>query len=317
MPSTLDFIVIGAQKGGTTSLWQYLRRHPSIWMIPGKEAPFFCTAAAGEDGAFAAYMESTFADAPEAALLGKATPHYMAGSPEANVEQVATRIAAELPEVRLVALLRDPIDRAISQYRMSVRRGNEKRDLDIALAEQLEPERLREARERPTETSSYLTQGEYGRILEIYRTLFPSEQLHVELTDDLDRDPGAVLDRTLSFLSLPAGFRPKQLDVRYHRGGSKPLLGKDARTSLLEFMEEQVWPKVTEDRDYTRRMFTAFLANWDAASEEEPPEVSPKIRRQLESHYEADAETLGRLGHQAPWIDSWRSGRAAPASPST
>jgi len=298
----LDFIVIGAQKGGTTSLWQYLRHHPSIWMPAAKEEPFFCFADTDRPGAFAAYMDAHFATAPEGSLLGKATPLYMMGLDQVDVERIAERISCELPRVRLIALLRDPIERAASHYRMSVRRGWEERSFEAAVADQLDPEREAEAgRAQPTETNSYVAQGEYGRILGIYRSRFPTEQLHVELTEDLNDDPGAVIDRVLEFLGLPPGYRPARLDARLHRGGSRKLLDQESEVTLFEFMDEHVWPKLGADADATKRLFDGFFEIWNIAPEE-PLEIEQPTRARLMAHYEADAERLAALGVPAPWV---------------
>lgn len=305
---SLDFIVIGAQKAGTTTLWQHLRRHPSISMPMRKEEPFFCNAESGRPGAFERYMAAHFGAAGEGALLGKATPQYMMGSEQMEVGEIAQRISATLPEVRLVALLRDPIERAVSHYRMSVRRGAEQRSLDAALAAQLETAQLAAGRERATETNSYVAQGEYGRILSAYRTHVPAERLHVEMTANLEGDPAGVLDRVLSYLSLSPGFRPPRLSARHHRGGTRALLDAESRDSLLEFMEENVWPNLGAESERVRRLFHAFLKIWDIAPGDEPAPISAQTRARLEAHYEDDAETLVDLGEAAPWLDSWRRG---------
>lgn len=303
---SLDFIVIGAQKAGTTTLWQHLRRHPSISMPERKEAPFFCNVESAEPGAFGDYMATHFGDAGEDVLLGKATPQYMMGSEQVRVDEIAQRISVTLPSVRLIALLRDPIERAISHYRMSVRRGTEKRSLDAALAVQLDPVQLAAGRERPTETNSYVAQGEYGRVLSTYHAHFPAEHLCIETTASLARDPAEVLDRVLSFLSLPPGFRPPRLTARHHRGGTRALLDAESRQTLVEFMEENVWPGLGSERDRVKRLFNAFLVIWDIAPEAAQLSISAENRAHLEAHYESDAETLVDLGATAPWLDAWR-----------
>jgi Sulfotransferase domain len=300
----LDFIIIGAQKAGTTTLWQLLRHHPSISMPASKEEPFFCGDEPRGRDAFAEFMATRFASARDGAVLGKATPQYMSGTEHADAGEIAGRIASTLPEVRLIALLRDPIERALSHYRMSVRRGWEERSPDLALTEQLDAAALSVARRRPNETNSYVAQGEYGRVLREYRAHFPAEQVHVELTAELDRDPGGVLDRALAFLSLPSGFRPERLDARLHRGGTRPLLDAESKASLLEFMQENVWPNLGEERERVRRLFKAFLTIWDIAPEEQPPQLSRAVRARLEAHYQKDVAALAELGYPAPWLDS-------------
>lgn len=303
---SLDFIVIGTQKGGTTSLWQYLRSHPGLVLPAYKEMPIF--AAPGDPAEMLARLiDDLRRDAPPGALFGKACPLYMRGSDEVGVERIVERIARLLPDVRLIALLRDPIERAISHYRMSVRRGWESRELDAAVEELLEPGRLARSRAEPSEVNSYLTQGEYGRILAIYRGSFPPEQVRVEASAELSRDPGAVVDRVLDFLGLPPGHRPGDLGTRYFPGGARPRLDSAAEGELFAFLEKNVWPKLAAgEEDRVRLVFNFFYQTWNVVPDDEGPSLSASNRERLEQHYAADAERLGALGIGAPWLEEWR-----------
>jgi Sulfotransferase domain len=300
----LDFVVIGTQKGGTTSLWQYLREHPRIRMPRSKEAPFFV----GEDASpdeLASYVGRHFRDAPADALLGKVTPAYMIGLPGADVQVVAERIAAALPKTKLIAVLRDPIERAVSSYMMAVRRGQEKRSVDAALTELLAPDQLAKARLAPTPTNSYVAPGEYGRVLGAYRAFFPAERLLVLFTQDLAREPAAVLDEVLGFIGLPAGFRPEGLGTRHFRGGMRKLLDPEAERLLFKFHREEILPHLRGDPDLHRGTFGFFYETWNVAPDDEPPEISTDTRAGLESHFRRDAERLAELGVSAPWIAGW------------
>src|SRR5581483_11050016 len=126
----LDFLIIGAMKAGTTSLHRYLAGHPGLYLLPEKEVPYFCNEeyrARGWDW----YAREFFSQAPPDKLRGKSTPQYMAR------EGMATRIHAEMPRVRLIALLRNPVERAYSQYKMEVKRAGEKRSFLAAVGEEL------------------------------------------------------------------------------------------------------------------------------------------------------------------------------------
>jgi hypothetical protein len=306
----LDFIVIGAQKAGTTSLWQYLRWHPEIAMPHHKEAPIFC---AGEDEyrrLLRWFMETNFGDLPGEQRLGKVAAHYMMGLDSVDVEQIAERIATSLPRVRLVALLRDPISRAISQYRMSVRRGFESRAFSAAVEELLEPAAQEIGRARPTETNSYLAQGEYGRILQAYTRRFPPAQIHVEWTASLDSDPGGVVDRVLALLGLRPGFRPEGLGARHHRGGTRPLLSDRAEGELREFLEASVWPRVGGEVAQVRRTFEFFMQTWNVSPDENLPELPTELRTRLRSHYRRDAERLPLGSGPPPWLAEWQAAEA-------
>lgn len=307
----LDFIVIGAQKGGTTSLWRHLQRHPEIATPERKEAPFFSGPEAERPGAWCEYLEAEFDGAPAGALLGKVTPQYMTGSEHADVERIALRVSQALPQVRLIALLRDPIERAASHYGMSLLRGIERRSFEAAIQAQLDSPEARAGRRRATPTNSYVAQGEYGRVLGAYRARFPAEQLHVEMTADLGRDPAGVLDRVLEFLGLPAGFRPPRLDARHHRGGTHKLLDAESHAALFEFMQDNVWPNLGDEAPRVKRLFDAFMAIWNVAPDDERPPIAEATRLRLEEHFRADAEALRGLGIGAPWLDTWRDRRSA------
>lgn len=299
---SLDFIVIGTQKGGTTALWQYLRSHPWIYLPEDKEAPFFFTQAATQPGGFASFMDLHFGDAPVDVLLGKVTPHYMMGHVGVSAERIAERIASALPDVRVIALLRDPIERAISHYRMSIRRGIETRPFDQMVHDLLAPPQLSAARAEPTETNSYLVQGEYGRILAGYRRYIPPSRLHIELTEDLARDPGSVIDRMLEFLDLQPGHRPVDLGMPHHRGGLRRRVDDHAEQQLRAFLGEQVWGRMGEDSARIQQAFNFFFEIWNIIPDEQLPAVSPQTRVALEAHYAGDAHELASFGVVAPWL---------------
>ena len=304
----LDFIVIGVQKAGTTSLWQYLRGHPEIAMPEFKEWPVFCASEANLPERLAWFMRTGFAEPPPRALLGHLSNHYMMGmaAARADVETIAARIARWAPHARLLALLRDPIGRAMSQYDMSVRCGLEARPFDVAVEELLAPAGLEAGRRQATETNSYIAQGEYGRILGIYAERFPVERLHVEASGNLERDPGAVLDRILAFLGLPPGYRPEGLGVRHHRGGSRPRIDAEGEAQLRAFMDESVWPRLSgSDAERIGHAFDFFLRTWNVIPDDVLPPLSPRNRQRLKEHYRADAALLGELGVDAPWLAAW------------
>ena len=199
MKESLDFIVIGAQKAGTTSLFEYLRRHPEISMPAGKEMPFYSDPRARGRG-WQGYRERAFGAADPRTRWGTATPQYMVGglldepnptrAGERHDERtVPLRIRAHSPEVRLVAILRDPVQRALSHHRMSLMEGIERRPFDRAIEELLQDDALVQARQEPRETTGYIAWGEYGRILTGYFDVFESEQILFVFTDELKHDP--------------------------------------------------------------------------------------------------------------------------------
>jgi Sulfotransferase domain len=228
----LDFVVIGAQKSGTTSLFEYLRRHPQLCLPAGKEAPFFSNDTPWSAG-WDVYVRRNFGTASEDRLWGTVSPHYMVGSlyepadhrsmlgaerPEAIVPQ---RLRQHSEDAKLIAILRDPVARAHSHHQMEAFRGAEARSFEDAVTELLRPDALAAARRVPTETTSYVTTGEYGRILAPYYELFGQGQMLVCFTSDLNSRPAAVVETVFRYLGVRSDFVPDNLDVRYRAAGTR------------------------------------------------------------------------------------------------
>jgi hypothetical protein len=297
---TLDFFVIGAQRAGTTSLWRHLQSHPGVYVPPSKEAPFF-----SHDEPFRRglewYLGEFFAEAREDQLRGTVSPHYMMGSPGVSVPEVVRRINAAAPQARLIAILRDPIERAQSNHRMVVHRGRDARSFDEAARELLQPEMLRRARSEPPLVQPYLVGGEYGRILGSYLELFSRDQLHVLMTGDLQARPAETMRAIFTFLGVDSGHLPPELEVHHHRGGRGRRLDSEAEVALKAYLAREVWP-MTSRPAQQRRAFDFWFMQWNVVTEEELPAVDASIRGPLEEHYARDAEILeATVGVQVPW----------------
>ncbi|MGA8939297.1 MAG: sulfotransferase, partial [Acidobacteriaceae bacterium] len=231
MKNTLDFIIIGAQKAGTTSLFEYLRLHPQISLPSGKEIPFFSHESVRARG-WDEYMRNAFALADPSSMWGTATPQYMVGGlwdqlnpvpgGEAFDERtVPLRIRERVPSARLIALLRDPVERARSHHRMTLMNDLDKRPFAEAVDELLRPAALAQSRREPRETTGYVAWGEYGRILAGYFDVFPPEQILVLFTDELENAPAQLLRRIYEFLDVDGDVMPENIGVRYRVGGSE------------------------------------------------------------------------------------------------
>lgn len=200
-----DFLVIGAKRCGSTSLYSYVLQHPDV-------APMF-PAAEGKKGTHYFDRHSTrsmpwyrshFPRSSSGRLCGEASTYYF------SHPYSAQRAAATVPGAKLVALLREPGERAFSQYRDEVKNGNETLSFADALAR--EPERLEPELERMRadphyysfrhEHLSYLTWGRYAEHLERWLEVFPRDQLLVLRSEDLFAEPERVFRRVTDFLGL-------------------------------------------------------------------------------------------------------------------
>ena len=125
-----DFLVIGAQKAGTTSLFSLLSKHPNTYLPPGKEVRFFSSDLLYAKGA-EWYFRENFRAAKPTDVTGEVSPQYMCH------DKVPGRIKELLPNIKFIVILRHPLKRAFSHYQMSVRRGQENRDFVEAFAHSL------------------------------------------------------------------------------------------------------------------------------------------------------------------------------------
>ncbi len=241
-----DFLIIGAKRGGTTSLWNWLVRHPHVApMFPATQqikSPhyFDINYARGLDW-YRSHFPST-ASVLRAARRGGIRPRCGVGSPYYLFHPAAgERIARTLPHVNLVGSLRYPVDRALSNY--WERRGSGAEDLDtFEAAIDAEPERLAGEAERLLadagyyshhhDCHSYLARGCYAQQLEaLYEQVNP-ERILVVIFDDLVTDPAATYDTVQRFLRLPAVDVPQ---LEHHNRLPVPPMDPRTRYRLVEY----------------------------------------------------------------------------------
>jgi len=203
------FLGIGTQKGGTTSLQKLLEQHPGVYLPPCKEVHYFCQ----HDHQPRSWYSNHYRDAQPGQLRGDITPYYLFHP------RAPQRIHTLLPRVRLIVLLRDPVERALSQYFHARRHGFEPLELEAALA--AEPERLAGAEARLTERGSkdyshqkhsYLSRSRYELQLKRYEALFPQQQLLVLRSEDLFSNPKICWEEIQLFLGLDPIPQPSQLE---------------------------------------------------------------------------------------------------------
>jgi hypothetical protein len=244
------------------------------------------------------YLRALFKDAPRRARLGTVTPAYMVGIEGTSVPTVAERIASVAPHVRLVALLRDPVERAFSAHRMAVRNRFDRRSFREAVEDQLDPAALDRARHGPAETDSYVVAGEYGRMLASYLERFDRAQLHVELTADLDRDPVGVVGRVCKHVGVEP-HQPGRAGERFYPGGRRRV-SQEAEDDLKRYLERHVWPRMRHPAQH-RNAFDFWFGLWNVEPEPAEP-IDEEAAARLREHYAADAATLREAtGVDAPW----------------
>jgi len=271
-PPLPQLIVIGAAKAATTWIAHQLRTRPDVCM-PGPEPHYFSREFhRGEE-----WYRSLFADARPGQLVAEKSADYLA-HPEA-----AVRIAALLPSVRLIAQLRNPVERAYSDYCMLFRRGQVDGDID----RHLDGRRATERR--------FLEDGLYGRHLRRFLDHFPAAQMKVILHDEIKRDPAAVAADVFDMLALPPQTDSARIEARVNDGASAlvPL----ALRRLLTPVKRLAAPLRGNRLFEGARSLIARPVRY--------PPLSDDTRRRLADFYRDDIEQLARtLGRD---LGAWTS----------
>lgn len=276
-----QFLVIGAARSGTTALFQYLAEHPGLFLTEPKEPHYF--ALAGTTPAFTGpgdrqtinRLAVTDRDA-YLALYRAARPGQVRG--EASVStmyypEALPRVREMAPDARLVCLLRDPVDRALSAYGFMRTRGWEPCDtFEEALAD--EPRRIAAGWHH---IWHYVGMSRYGEQLQRVLEVFPREQVLVLRHEDMTADPDAVLDRVYAHVGVPSV--PRTVTPDPHRSGEprsrflgrvvsthhplKKLVAPLVPTSLRRRLRRQIVARNIVRLDYrpeTRRALVEVLA---------------------------------------------------------
>lgn len=275
-----SFVVIGAKRGGTTSLYRYLLEHPSIApLFPGvlhmkrpryydlhysRGLRWYCSH-------FPLMVGGRSIVRPwiQPLLAGEASPYYLFHplAPE--------RLARDFPDVRLIVMMRDPVERAYSHYKERRKHGAEPLAFEEALA--AEPDRLRGEAERiirepgyrsvEHEDHSYVAQGRYLDMLERWFAFFPRSHFHIAVSEEFYADPGRVVNDIWSFLGLP----PRELRSRM-RHNYIPAPGIPASTR--QFLQSSF----AEHNRELERLLGRTLP-WTSTGAPDAPGSAPQPRR--------------------------------------
>jgi Sulfotransferase domain len=226
----LDFIVAGAQKSGTTALNYYLKRHPQIALPIKKELHFF-----DNDELFAggnvSYepLHEMFRPTRAGSIAGENTPIYLYWRP------ALPRIREYNPGMKFIVILRNPIERAFSQWNMQRTRRIE--PLDFIDAVQAEPQRIAESAPKQLRKFSYVDRGRYGEQLERAFRLFPQDKFLVIKYEEFRACQREIVEAVFRFLNLsPIRFRAVEAhDIPYARK-----IRDDERAAVREILQSDI-----------------------------------------------------------------------------
>jgi hypothetical protein len=192
-------------RSGTTAIADYLRAHPAVFVPMAKELHFFDR----NLHRGTVWYSSHFLNARPNAVVGEATPEYMYGPDNPR------RMSELLPEARLVAILRNPTDRAYSHYCKN--RSNAREELSFEEALEAEPARLSAGTERDRYMYSYVDRGRYLQQLRHVLAFYPRDQLHIIVLDDLRDRPGDIYRALCRFLEISEDVRPALVAKQINR----------------------------------------------------------------------------------------------------
>lgn len=204
----LDFVGIGVSRCGTTWIAKCLADHPEIFVPPEKELKYYNNPEKMERSDIASF----FADAGEGQLLGEYTPRYII------YRDALERIAADNGEVKVIVSLRDPVERAFSQFKY-FRYNLQKEEIDD----------FETALRGPYE-EDYVVKSNYADHLANAFEVFGREKVHLLFKSEIDRHPASAIEGLYSFLGVSESFRPDSLEARINRSG--PDVGGVLRTDL-------------------------------------------------------------------------------------
>lgn len=265
-----NFVVAGASKAGTEWLRVALREHPDIWMPPGLDTLDFFSRRYDRG---AAWYRSAFAGHKDERAVGEKSSSYII------IEEAAERLAQWNPDLKIVLVLRQPIDRAYSHYCMWLRGGLVTGDVDAELSVD----------------SPLVSEGFYYRHIERFRKYFPQHQMKIMLYDDLRADAGMFLANIYSFLGVDDTFRPSVMEERYHATKGRP------RAQWLYNSAVKVMKSVSRSSSAGHR-FVEFLRRKGYVNivhklneGEGFPQLSTAARRRLAELYRDDVDALSQM----------------------
>ena len=234
-----DFMIIGTARSGTTSLYYDICQHPCVLPAAYDELGYFDSNFHLGLNWYRSLFPTLFSkwlvkQKKQFAITGEDTPFYIWDP------IVAKRILKILPKIKLIVLLRNPVDRAYSNYHLGVRSGTENLSFEDAI--KLEIKRLEEINEESKSSiekyairRSYLAKGFYADQLKIWFEIFNSNQLLIISTEDLKSNPQKVINKIYNFLEIPDNHKlipEKQKKAVY------PEMKKETREFLIDFYKK-------------------------------------------------------------------------------
>jgi len=273
-----NFLIIGAHKAGTSSIYVYIQEHPDVYMPELKEPRFFCY-----DEQNVAHVNKSrrvfpvrtlgeyqhlFIQGSSSIAVGEASPEYL------NSHIAASRIRETMPEVKLIAGLRHPVERAYSLYQMGFRSGRITLEFPDWIKEQL-------AGNDYTRFSLF-----YYENLKRYYDNFSNDQIMIYLFDELKSDPLGVVKEIYDYLGVDKEFEP-DISVKYNSGGMP-------KNKIIHKLFS-----VQKYKDVLKPMLPGFISRYGKKmylkNLEKAPSLNPDLKSELNAVFKQDIIKLEML----------------------
>lgn len=289
-----NFFIVGAQKAGTTSLYHYLNQHPEIYMSPIKEPGFFALNDVKYNGPgddqqlrFRTMTEylTLFGSVTDEKAIGEASTIYLYD------QNAPVRIKENVPDAKIIIMLRNPVDRAYSAFYQIFKNGRETTGSFIE-ALQREDERLAD---NWGPFYHYKHRGLYYRQIKRYYELFDPENIRIYLFEDFIVDPVSICGDIFKFLNVGASFIP-DISLKYNESGyPKSKIIRYLRTfifkrSRIKSILKRIFPVYS--RDKIAKFLIERVLNIGIISPEKIPE---EIKNELTGFFEEDILRLQNL----------------------
>jgi hypothetical protein len=290
-----NFLVIGAGKSGTTSLYEYLNEHPDVFMSPVKETNFF--ALEGEQlinqiddpEQMSHYPWSVtdcesykdlYQDVTIEKAIGEVSPMYLYS------KKAALNIKERLPNVKLIAILRQPTDRLYSRY------------LHLARESRTPTSNFEDALDKDSiwwKRNDLIQEGFYHSHLKMYYDLFPKEQIHVVLYDDFRANPQGVISDIYQFIGVDASYAPS-MNTEFNVSGfvaNKKLDNIIGQNSVVKSLISKVSPSLTKYLSESKKIKS--LVNRMRNKNLKRPPLSKNLKTQINEIYRSEIDKLQSL----------------------
>jgi hypothetical protein len=291
-----DFYILGATKCGTTSLHYYLRQHPDLFLPYVKEIRFFDE----DEDAFRSGLENylTYFEGREDEITGEASPSYFRRT-DVVPHRIGTLYVDRSP--KFIILLRDPVERAYSNYLHNFRRGSE----ELSFKEALEAEQANPS-ERWWNWKGYFEDGLYANRLSQWFDRFSEERFLILLTEDLKNSPSDELRKTFRFLDVDPDIKIDTTAQLNRAGRERSEALKSLLTDPPSWVHSVVKKILPEP---TRRSIKQYLRHANVQSYEERPTLDREVACDLRDRYRPHVQKLsGMIDHD---LSNWMADNRA------